>query len=1047
MIYLALLVLGVVSLKQIPVSLMPDIDIPEITVQLSEPDMSARELENSIVKTLRQQLMQVAHLEDIKSETQDGHSNIKLTFHYGAAIDLAFIEVNEKVDRAMNYFPKSISRPKIIKASAGDIPVFYLNLTLKNSNNSEFQQSNYPLYPVSQEFVELSNFSNNVIRKRLEQLSEVGMVDCSGLVQSELLIVFDLNKLNALGLTSEELKQSINSSNIKLGNLSINDGQYRYNIRFDAEIRNKEDLENIYLKVDTRLFQLKEVAKVIEHPQKTKGLVLSRGQQAVTLAIIKQADAQMNNLKEELHRLVKQMKNDYPNIELEITRDQTRLLDYSIQNLGQTLWIGGLLAFVVMFVFLKGWKSPILIGITIPVSLIVSLLVFHLVGLSINIISLSGLILGVGMMIDNSIIVIDNINQHLQRNFRFQVKSFKSTYAAVKPELERNETEDRRQSNRRSQTLNLELITSSCASGTNEVFRPMLTSVLTTCAVFIPLIFIDGIAGSLFYDQALAITIGLLASLLVSLTLLPVYFQLMFKTQSIAKQTKKSKRLGYELFYERGFNWVMRHQLVTWGIVLVMLILSGFIYTTLPVSQLPKMEEVEKIVEIDWNQSISMDENKNRIIELVHLIEGDVESTTALIGEQQFLLDRKNSYAQTKAFLYVKAESEKTIEQSVKRIEEALNEKYNEVSFQMHSADNIFNVFFDSNKAPLEFRLRATNDFGADYLSHLNTAKSSVEKIVNAEVPSIGLNEQIILTVDPYLLLQYNVSGYQISNELKQCFSADNVFQITTNSQFLPVVIGRSFSNIDGIINETFIQNKDGIEIPIRNLIEVSKGSELKKIVAGKEGEYYPINLSDIPEDVDEVLSNIKKELKKNGRFEASALGTYFDNKLLIQQLMIILSISVVLLFFILAAQFESVFLPIIVLLEIPIDFFGVLFILKLFGAGINLMSLIGIIVMSGIIINDSILKIDTINQLRKQGVGLMKALVLSGHRRLKPIIMTSLTTVLALLPFLFMDGLGADLQRPLALAVIGGMMLGTLVSLYFIPLCYYYLVKIKLVK
>ncbi|HYQ57831.1 MAG TPA: efflux RND transporter permease subunit, partial [Draconibacterium sp.] len=434
MTFVSILVLGIASLTKLPVSLMPDIDIPKITVHAQYPNHSAQELEQTVAKPLRQQLMQVAHLADIKSESCDGSCIIELDFEYGSDIDFVFIEVNEKIDRAINNLPREIQRPRVIKASATDIPVFYLNLTLKNQSETSIKSND--LFPVTQEFTELSNFSSQVIQKRIEQLQEVAMVDVSGQVFPELLIVPDNKKIEALQIKLADIEQAIRANDIDLGNLIIRDGQYQYNIRFESTLRTLKDIENIYFKIDDRLLQLKDIAQVIQHPAKRQGMVTANGKDAITMAVIKQSDAQMRDLKLRINKLIEHFQNDYPNIDFEISRNQTLLLDYSISNLQQSLILGGFLAFLLMFFFLKDLRSPFLIGITIPASLVISLLCFYIAGISINIISLSGLILGVGMMIDNSIIVIDNISQHRERG--------KNIWQA-------------------------------CADGTNEVFRPLLS--------------------------------------------------------------------------------------------------------------------------------------------------------------------------------------------------------------------------------------------------------------------------------------------------------------------------------------------------------------------------------------------------------------------------------------------------------------------------------------------------------------------------------------------------------------------------------------------
>jgi len=268
------------------------------------------------------------------------------------------------------------------------------------------------------------------------------------------------------------------------------------------------------------------------------------------------------------------------------------------------------------------------------------------------------------------------------------------------------------------------------------------------------------------------------------------------------------------------------------------------------------------------------------------------------------------------------------------------------------------------------------------------------------------------------------------------------VFSINDNNMFVPVSIGNDYASVYDIIQNITIRNKNGEKIPLSGLVKVSSGSGMKAIVAGKDGEYFPVLLNIKDKEFKTATTEFKNMVSNDNRFDVSFGGEIITDKGMIQELLVIIAVSLLLLYFILAAQFESFVLPLIVLLEVPIDLFGAFFFLMIFGEGINIMSAIGIIVMTGIIINDSILKIDTINKLMDNGYPLVRAIFEAGRRRLKPIIMTSLTTILTMVPFLFQKGMGAELQKPLALAIIGGMTIGTLVSLFIIPLLYYRLKK-----
>ncbi len=1007
MTFIAILILGLVASFRIPVSLMPSIDIPRITVQVSGDGMSARELENTVIRSLRNQLMQVSHMSGLNSEARDGTALIYLDFDYGADIDFAFIEVNEKIDRAMGNLPRDLSRPKVIKASATDIPVFYLDVSLK-SDSAGFAETG-KFNPISLQFASLSNFAANVLGKRIEQLPEVAMVDISGRVYPELLIIPDKQKMEALGITLNTLEQAILKNDIRLGNLLIHNGQYQYNIRFSSTLKTKRDIENIYLKVKGRLLQMKELVSVKDQVQKRKGLVTSGGTLAITMAIIKQSDARMFDLKKELYSLVGNFRKDYPNLVFHINRDQTRLLDYSLSNLGQSLLYGAILAFAIMFLFLKDYKSPLLMGISIPVSLVISLLFFYLIGLSINIISLSGLILGMGMMIDNSIIVIDNITQYRERGSR---------------------------------------LNDSCVTATNEVIRPMLSAVLTTCAIFIPLIFLSGMGGALFYDQAMAVAIGMFISLVVSITLLPVYYRLMYlknPDMESGKLFKRIKWIDYGELYEKGFRYVMRHQPVIWGVVVLLLLAGGIFFYDMHKSKLPPITRDELMVHIDWNEPVNLKENNRRVQQIVNTLGKDIKENTCLIGEQQFLLDYSGGESASEAMIYIKAKNPAALERVQDNTSSFLLRLYPKATYQFREAENVFTLLFSGEEPPLVVRLRATGDFGPETNRFLQQTLEYLRVAFPHEhIPAIPWKNQLVLKTDPVKLLTYDVSYDVVYRALKSAFSSNQILLITQNRSYVPVVLGAEPTLINTVLARTTVPNKDGDQIPLRSLLAQSNAWDMKTILAGEGGTYYPVFFNTLPADVEQVQNQVREVLRKEGHFEADFTGSIFSNRKMIKQLAIILSISLLLLYFILAAQFESLKLPFILLAEIPIDLAGVLLMLAIFKEGINLMSMIGIIVMGGIVINDSILKIDTINQLRARGYSLLHAIAEGGKRRLKPILMTSLTTILALSPFLFAKGLGADLQRPLALAVIGGLGLGTFVSLYFVPLLYYLMEKGK---
>ncbi|MBE6221235.1 MAG: efflux RND transporter permease subunit [Rikenellaceae bacterium] len=1002
MVSIVLLILGVVSIKRLPVSLTPDVDAPYITVQIPASGLSARQLNETILTPLRLQLIQVSHLKDIRSEAREGSGTIYLTFEQGSNLDYLFIEVNEKIDRSIGSLPRDLERPKVIKASATDIPAFYINMTLAKESEVLSQD---PLHPVSDEFSQLSRFATQVITKRIEQLEEVAMVDVSGTVSREILVIPDQAKLQQAGIQISAVESALRNIDVSLGNLTIRDGEYQYNVKFNTITGEKREIEELYLKINGRLFQLSDLAEVVEHPRKRQGMVAADGRDAITLAVVKQSDARMSDLKRALERQMKQFHKDYPNIEFRVTRDQTELLDYSINNLIENILAGVVLACIIILLFMRDLRSPILVNLTIPVTLIVSLLVFYMMGISINIISLSGLVLGVGMMVDNSIIVVDNITARWQRG---------------------------------------ELLSDAVVRGTKEVVAPMLSSVLTTCSVFIPLIFVSGMAGALFYDQAMAVTITLLVSYGVAVMLLPVYYHWIYRSQPSFRPTPWLERFsfdGLENGYDKLLKWLFRRRVIVWTIYAVCIVGLVGLFFVVEKERLPKMTYSDTLVSVDWNDRISADENSRRTREMVSSLGDKVEQSTVMAGIQQFVLSHTPETGISEATIYLKLYESDQLAPSKREIEDYIHKNYPSARVSFSSSGNIFDMIFADKEAMLTARLRSTTGRAADPERLQSLILRIREALPELEIESVALQEDILYVAKPELMALYGVSYSSLLSTLKNALNENVLFTISSGDESLPVVVGDNVPDLEHLLSNTFVR-ASGTELPVSQFMQQTRTRDLKSIVAGAEGDYYPLNLSPASRDVQSVMRRIKEVVAEDDGFDVSFSGSYFSNRDMVMELVGVLVVALLLLFFILAAQFESMIQPWIILSEIVIDLFFSILVLWVFGQTLNIMSMIGLIVVCGIVINDSILKIDTINTLRRGGMELKRSIMTAGRRRLKAIIMTSLTTILAVVPFLARGDMGSDLQYPMSLVIIGGMVVGTLISVLFIPLAYYEIYK-----
>lgn len=981
---IAIVTLGVLAFDRIPVSLMPDIDVPRIVVQMAAQGSSAREIEQRMVKPMRQQLSQVTGLQNIESTSRTDAGTVTLSFSPGTDMSMSFIEVNEKIDRAMSSMPKDMERPKVMKIGALDIPAFYIDVT-----GGKTEQT--------------SRLVRNVISKRLEQVPEVAMVDYSGMVGTQIAIIPDPMRIAGLGISNSEIEKAVSDNNVVLEALSVRDGIYRYTIHFDSQILSVSDIENIYIRHEGRLLQIKDICKVEEMPADRKGIVTSDGKPAITMAVIKQSDAQMSTLQGRIDTLMTQIEKDYPELQLHITRDQTRLLSYSMDNLQWNLILGIIMASVVLFFFIGGWRMPLLVIISIPLSLVLTLLCFYVIGVSLNIISLSGLILGVGMIVDNAIIVMDNIRQKKACDDRTIVQSVK------------------------------------------EVFMPMLSSVLTTCSVFVPLIFLSGTAGALFFDQAMGITIALFCSLAVASIVVPVYFRLLYRRKEFGSRAKENRMIMR--WYEKGIRFTFRNGrkmiLAFAGCIVMILAVSPMIRK----ERMPVLPHDDAIVTIDWNAGITPEENDRRVKEVLKAAGKYMTSFTTMVGGQDFILSHTRNITSSEAVCYIKSATADDCQKARETMMDYVAKHYPKAKTEAELATNIFDMIFSTDEPDLQIRLQNRSG-GRPAVEQTRTVTDSLRlHFPELNIQHLATETYLQYQTDAQQMAYYKVTYQQLYLRFRELLGSNNIYDINSGGESVPVIIGTDGKDADVLLGNT-IRNADGIDIPLEYLVEESRKEDYKHLTAGDEGEYAAIDIETAGDgEVRKVMDYVSRITDDDARnLQATFTGNYFSSRTMVWELAMVMLVAVMLLYFVLAAQFESLLQPVIILAEVVIDVALVMLALFVCGETLNVMSMIGMVVMCGIIINDSILKVDTINRLYRQAVAangvtrvtLLRSIVTAGHQRLRPIIMTSLTTILAILPLLQRGDMGSALQFPLSFTIIVGMTVGTMVSLFFVPLVYH---------
>jgi multidrug efflux pump subunit AcrB len=988
MVTAALLIFSLLATRELPVSLLPDTDVPEIVIKVQLPNASPAAIERAVLRPIRESMLTLNGLTAMESRAASESGQVSLRFDYGQPMDLRYVEINEKIDRLSGRFPRAMERPLVIRLNASDIPILRLQILPK-------QQAH---------FSDVSELAESVIKKRIEQLEGVSLVDINGLQKRNISVMPNHQQLRQLGMDESALLTAIQSANTELGSISVKDGQYRYYLRMANRLSSVQDIRDLPVALPKGDFiPLHRLARVEEAVDKPVGLHLFGREQAIVMNIHKQSQARMNRVVPLLYDATAALERDFPDLAFQLTQDQSILLNTAIDNLSSSLLLGGSFAFIILFLFMGNYRIPIIMGLSLPLSLLISFLFFHWFGLSINIISLSGLALGLGMLIDNAIIVLDNISRKRQEGLG---------------------------------------LFEACISGVNEIMSALISSVLTTLAVFVPLIFLSGVAGALFYDQAMAVAVILSVSLAVAFILLPLLYRLFFAKRSDTNR-ESCFYLALLRVYHALFQRIFKRPALSFIILVLLIPLALWLGRLLPLSAFPEVEKRDLLVKLDWNEPIDVQTSVQRLLELKLALEDAFVISEADVGLNQYILQTQETTIQ-QLYWYLLFESREEREKQTSALRQLIISKYPDARVDLMPAPNAFDYLFGQNEAELYIRWRLTKGEGSLSYDQLIAQKERIP--LTDKVAGEGLEAQsaIRLLPDYERIRRLGISIDELVDKVNKLFGNYTITELQASDKRMPVVLASDESLLRQRLSNTFISNRkqEGPQqYPLSDLISFEFTTDFKYITADAGGPFYSVATP-----VQQTLA-AQAELQQWAASEGvlhELGGQYFSDRETIRQLLFILMIAIAMLYFILSAQFENFIQPLIVITTLPLGLGGAFLLLWISGQTLNIMSGIGLVVMLGIIVNDAILKIDIINRLRKEK-SLMEALAGGGEIRLKPIIMTSVTTILALLPLLFASGLGADLQKPLVISVLGGLTIGTLSSLYYVPLAYHFIEKLKL--
>ncbi|MDI6804893.1 MAG: efflux RND transporter permease subunit, partial [Bacteroidota bacterium] len=1024
---------------QLSTDLLPEIDIPKLTIQTSYPNAAPEEVEALITEPIEASVGTITGIKKVTSTSREGLSLVIVEFLWGSDMDFAALHVREKLDQLRYMLPKEAGRPTIVRLDPSSFPIMTLVVTSRKTDNYIAGTTNVKSHKMSVQdkeyLVNLKEYSRLVIKRRLEQIDGVAQASILGGLEREIQVNVNMQLLKTFALSIEDVVASISAANVNLPGGDIKSGWFRFSLRILGELQTVEEIKNTIVNnnlekntsVDgkRKIVHIKDVAEVVDDFKERQGISRLNGKETISILVKKEVGSNTVNTAKEVQEVIKQLNEEYKDFNISVIFSQSEFINDAISNVEQEVVYGGILAFIVLFFFLYNFRDPLIIGITIPTSLLATFLLMYFLGVNLNIISMGGLAVGVGMLLDNSIVVIENISRHRQ--------SGKS-------------------------------LTESAALGASEVGLAITASTLTTVAVFLPLIYIKGIAAELFRDQSLSITISLMASLFVAMTLIPM----LASRKKIIKNSSLLSGKTYNRIFNRisklieilfnKYEWLLLYALENRIKVLVgtiiLFAITVFLIVIMPKEFFPNVEQHEFILETKMPRGTSLYGTS----QLVHLIENEltamnsieyVLSNIGIVDEHDILSITRSSI--DRAEMYVKIKNQFVPSNTIKDIRKIL-EKFKNVSYAIHKPKSTFEKILNPSENDIQIKI-----VGKD----LNTAAKVAQELLpylksinNLKDLRLGFEKGIpeyLIEIDRTKAAMYGLTIRDISNFISTIFKGREATTISDFDKKITLLVRATEADRDEIYDllNNSITTKNG-EVQLRDFIKYRHSEGYLEICRENNNRQMSVLANFTGSSINEIINTIKEELKPlniPAGYSIEVGGVNEEMQDALKALIMSLLLSIALMYMILAAEFESLRIPLIIIFSIPLAIVGAIVLLFVTGQSLSVISLVGLIILVGIADNDAVVKIDFILRKRRENLSVRESIIEAGKQRFRPIVMNTLTVVFALIPMMLSTGAGSQLQIALSIAIVGGLLSSTFLTLIVVPILYSFFDKDSSIK
>ena len=995
----------------IPIDMFPEVNPPYLMVMTTYRGAGPETVEKSVTKILESSLVNISGIQNISSTSSEGSSVIVMEYKFGTNLDAKTNDIRDRIDRIKDYLPDGCDTPFIMQIDPNSMPIIRITVQGNRSVN------------------ELQEIAANVILDRLEQVDGVATTSVVGGVEQQVKVEISQNRLEAYGLSITGIAGMLAAQNLEMGAGSIADGRRKYNIRTTGEYRSIEDIAETVIArrgsvetgfADIRLMDIAEVN--LAYPKETSSAYIN-GENGIFVAVTKQSGTNSVAVADRVYGKLDEIRTLLPlDVSLEIIQDNTIQTRNMMNELINSALLGLVFAMLILFLFLRNVKSTIIIGISIPFSILVTLLVMNFTGITLNMLTMAGLILGIGLVVDCSIVILENI-------FKYRERGAKPDIAAI--------------------------------LGCQEVMTSIVSATLTTLCVFIPIILFKndlGFIGIMVQDLIITVAIALTSSLLVAIFLVPIlaskYLPLYTRTQKPLRNKvliKIDETIGKGIgwltkVYTRLLSVAVKHRLVTTIIVIAIFTGSIFSLTRLHIVMMPPMNEDSFTLNVNLPQGTLYEDTKATMLQIqdiaINEIKG-IKSIVTSIGESassqtgMFGGSQSNSIVVT---LDMNEPGADTSEQAKNRLRTRFGDFPNaELSFSQ-------GMMRMMGGADIDLALRIH-----DIAVGMETARD-IKTLLEARVPElievgIDMNEglpQVEVVIDRSRAYNLGLSVSAIAREISAAMNGITATQFRYEGNEYAVVLELKEEDREKLpdLERLFITSNTGNLIPVSNFATLEKS--LGPVSIRRENQSRIIHITGTLENsgmAGEIEQKIKNILETEYILPEGLFLSYEGQNSMISDTIktffIIIILAIILVFGTMAGLYESFKTPFINLFTIPLVLICVVAIYHITGQAISMFTMIGIVMLVGIVTNNGIILVDYTNLLVGRGVPVKQACIEAGESRLRPVLMTALTTILGLVPLAFFPGNSAGFIQPIGLTVIGGLVSSTFITLFFIPVLY----------